>query len=301
MMKRVGSVKRRSVILTTDCGADMDDQWTLAHLALSAEFRLLGVITTHAPNLTPPAVTTAARLANEVLDLLSLTIRPPVIEGAARPLAEGGSTPDSGTNFIVEHARDHTERDRLVILVIGAATDIALALLSDATLGDRIEIVAMAFDSWPAGHDSFNVQNDALAWKVVLESQAPITIGDASVTLRQLAMTRQQAQDLLGDCDPAGPYLVRLLNEWLDAHPILVQQVTGDADSWPVWDQVAVAHLLAMTSIQTFPRPSLRDDLGFDHHDDTNRTIDWITDIDASRLWSDFRQKLQEALSMPFN
>jgi len=227
-------------------------------------------------------------LAGEVLDLLPLTSRPPVIEGANRPLADGGSRSPSGADFIVEQARDHTTSDRLGVLIIGAATDVALALLSDETLGDRIEIIAMAFDGWPTGHDSFNVRNDPMAWDIVLRSRAPITIGDADVTLRQLAMTRQHAQELLGDCEPGGPYLVRLLNEWLDAHPILVQQVTGNADSWPVWDQVVVAHLLGMTSIETFPRPSLRDglgdDLGFDHHEVTDRAIDWITDIDASRL-----------------
>lgn len=301
-MERFGSSERQSVVLTTDCGADMDDQWTLAHLALSSEIRLSGVVTTHAPNLSPPATATAARLAGAVLDLFPLTSRPPVIEGANRPLVDDGSRSHSGADFIVQQARDHTKSDRLAVLVIGAATDTALALLSDATLGDRIEIIAMAFDGWPTGHDSFNVRNDPLAWDVLLRSQAPITIGDADVTLRQLAMTRQQAQELLGDCEPGGPYLVRLLDEWLNAHPILVQQVTGNADLWPVWDKVAVAHLLGMTSIRTFSRPSLRgglgDDLGFDHHEGTNWTIDWITDIDASRLWSDFRRKMQGTLPM---
>ena len=37
----------RPVILTTDCGADMDDQWALAHLVLSPEFDVRAVVTTH--------------------------------------------------------------------------------------------------------------------------------------------------------------------------------------------------------------------------------------------------------------
>jgi hypothetical protein len=37
----------RPILLTTDIGADMDDQWVLAHLVLSAELDLRGVVTTH--------------------------------------------------------------------------------------------------------------------------------------------------------------------------------------------------------------------------------------------------------------
>src|SRR5262245_43460603 len=36
------------VVLTTDCGADIDDQWALVHLLLSPELDLRAVITTHA-------------------------------------------------------------------------------------------------------------------------------------------------------------------------------------------------------------------------------------------------------------
>ena len=41
----------RAVLLTTDCGVDMDDQWAIVHLALHPAFDLRSVVTTHAPNL----------------------------------------------------------------------------------------------------------------------------------------------------------------------------------------------------------------------------------------------------------
>src|SRR5262245_5301809 len=40
--------ERASIVLTTDCGADMDDQWALAHILLSPELELKAVITSHA-------------------------------------------------------------------------------------------------------------------------------------------------------------------------------------------------------------------------------------------------------------
>ena len=51
------AVKTRSAtvapaaILTTDCGCEADDQWTLAHLLLSPEVDLRAVITTHASSI----------------------------------------------------------------------------------------------------------------------------------------------------------------------------------------------------------------------------------------------------------
>ena len=51
-----------SVVLSTDCGTEMDDQWALALLALSPAFDLRAVVGAHAANLAAPAVETAARL-----------------------------------------------------------------------------------------------------------------------------------------------------------------------------------------------------------------------------------------------
>lgn len=299
MIRQAEPLEPRSIVLTTDCGADMDDQWALAHLVLSPEFLLHGVVTTHAPNLAAPAAETAAYMADEVLDWLPFIVRPPVIVGANAPLSGHSPQLTLGADFILEQARDHTVDDRLVVLVLGAATDLASALLSDDSLGDRIEVIAMGFEGWPAGHDPFNVRNDVKAWQVLLDSRASITVGDAAVTSRRLAMTRQEARALLEDCGRAGPRLAALLGDWLDAHSELVRRVTGDAGSWPVWDEVVVAHLLGLTSSETYQRPRLQDDIVFDHREHRDQTITWITDIDASGLWLDLRQKLRRCAPLP--
>src|SRR5262245_59931757 len=73
---------RRAVVLTTDCGCEVDDQWALVHLCLSPAIDLRGVVTTHAPNLRAPAAESSARVAYKVLDLLPLAARPPVMSGS---------------------------------------------------------------------------------------------------------------------------------------------------------------------------------------------------------------------------
>src|SRR5215204_4032392 len=59
-----------AVVLTTDCGAEIDDQWALAHLALSREVDLQAVITTHASSIRLSSAT-AAQHAADVLAQVS--------------------------------------------------------------------------------------------------------------------------------------------------------------------------------------------------------------------------------------
>src|SRR5262249_37387623 len=79
---------RRPVLLTTDCGASVDDQWALVHLALSPEVEFKGVVTTHAPNLGADAAETTAKAARELLGRVAAKGAPPVLAGSSVPLAD---------------------------------------------------------------------------------------------------------------------------------------------------------------------------------------------------------------------
>jgi purine nucleosidase len=292
----------RPILLTTDTGADMDDQWVLAHLVLSPEFDLRGVITTHTGSyalLSAPAADSTARVANEVLDHLPLAKRPPVIAGSSNPLrtkAEPQRGP--GVDFILQTSHGFNRARPLTVLVIGAATDLASALLVEPSLAERIEIVAMAFSKWPDGDDMFNVKNDVKAWQVLLESPAPIVVADGAVTLAHLRVTRERARSLCGERGDSGRYLADLLVDWLDRRSDLAQMLTGDRDSWPVWDEATVAYLLGLTKSEAHPRPRLRDDLKFEHPlagQTSGPSIRWITWINSEKHWEDLSRKLDVA------
>lgn len=288
----------RAVVLTTDCGADMDDQWALAHLALSREFELRAVVTTHTGSfkiLPAPVAESTARVAGEVLDHLPLRSRPPVLAGSSVAL-DDATTPrvNAGVDRILSESRGFSAARRLTVLVIGAATDIASALLVDPTLGERIEVLAMGFDRWPQGGDPFNVRNDPAAWRVLLASPAPIVVGDVAVTARRLRMTRERARGLFDARGIAGVYLADLLVHWLDRNAELALKY-GDRNSWPVWDEVTVAHLLGLTRSRAVPRPRLHDDLSFEHTAAGAARLTWVTEIDSARLWKDFAGKLDRA------
>ena len=107
----------RAIILSTDCGAEIDDQWALSHLVLSPEFTVLGIVTTHTGEhefLSSPAAETSAHAAQEVLDHLSLQSQPPVIAGSSKALSHKSTPlPNPGVDLILETSRAYTPSQRL--------------------------------------------------------------------------------------------------------------------------------------------------------------------------------------------
>src|SRR5262249_10389323 len=85
----LATASERALVITTDCGADMDDQWALAHMVVSPEFDVRAIVTTHVGKhtiLTAPAAETSARNAREVLKHFPARSQPDVISGSSTPL-----------------------------------------------------------------------------------------------------------------------------------------------------------------------------------------------------------------------
>lgn len=282
--------ERRRVVLTTDCGTEMDDQWALAHLFLSPSIELRAVVTTHAPNLPSPAAEASAAEAKAVLEHLPGGTGVDVIPGSSTPLQDVSSPiVNAGVERIVEEARACSD-GRLALLAIGAATDVASALIVAPDVVDCIEVVAMGFQGRDLGGDEWNVKNDPNAWRAILGSSVPLTVGDASVCKEWLCLTPAKASALLDGRGDIGQYLAGILTTWLDANGEVARLVTGQDDTWPVWDEIVVAHLLGMTQWVSSGRPVLRPDLSFDRSESAGE-MRWITHIDVDALWSDLAHR----------
>lgn len=281
------------VVLSTDCGADIDDQWALAHLLLSPELDLRAVITSHASSIQLSSADSARCAAGVIEKVLpsGASHRPSVAPGSTLPL-ENTTTPreNSGVDLLLRISADFAESRRLVVFVIGAGTDVASALLVDPTIAKRIKIVAMGFDEWPAGGDGFNIKNDPLAWQVILDSDAPIVIGSSAVTKRDLRLTRAEAAAVMRSHGPVGEYLDSLFDQWLSQRADLVKLLVAP-DTWVVWDEVVVAYALGLTTGNEVPRPRLEPSFSFSHPE-TTRRITWVEHIDTGKVWADFTQKI---------
>jgi inosine-uridine nucleoside N-ribohydrolase len=253
------------VLVVTDLGAEPGDAWALARLARAGGVELAGVVGTHAPTLTYPPAKTAAENARLLLaDLGRAGV--PVAAGLNHFFGdEQDIKPGPGAELIASAARGHTRERPLQVLVLGSATDVALALVVDPTLGERIQVVASAFDRWPGGGDAGNVKQDPLAWKLLLQSRAPVVVADAAVARRDLVVPAGKAQAIVAALGAAGKRLV----------------LPGDR---PLRDLGPVAYVLGQASAEDHPRPHVNPDGTLTPVTKPGAGFRWITGVNDA-IW----------------
>jgi purine nucleosidase len=279
------------VILSSDVGNEIDDQWAIAYMLANPEFDVLGIVSAHAPSLpTPSAHATYLVLKDEVERRLGMRVHPPLFEGSSWPLADN-RTPqrNDGVDFIVQTSKRFSRERRLVILTIGAATDVASAILEDASVADRISVVAMGFKNRQDAKE-YNVENDPRAWQVILDSDVPVTIGSGDVCRRDLALSFDAAKKLIGGHGPVGAWLWEEYQAWYFRF-VKPLRVDDFSKPWVIWDTVTLAYVLGMTTQETIPRPRLTAGLDFEQVK-TEKTVTWVTGVDSARMWADFVEKL---------
>ncbi|HLV96072.1 MAG TPA: nucleoside hydrolase [Candidatus Acidoferrales bacterium] len=288
-----GAFAKVPVILSTDVGNEIDDQWAIAYMLANPQtFDVLGIVSSHAPSLPDPSAHyTYLILKDEVENRLGLAQHPPLFEGASVPLQDD-HTPiiTAGVTFIIDASKNFSSNDRLTILTIGAATDVASAIIEDPTIANRIRVVAMAFTSWPDGGNEFNVANDVKAWQVILNSKVPVVIGSGSVCRADLSLSLDQAKQLVGNRGPVGEWLYAEFAMWYFRNVKPLRR-TDFSKKWVIWDTITLAYVEGLTTQETHPRPTLSDAMQFGPGR-KGETVTWITSVDSKRMWADFTEKL---------
>ena len=190
------------VILDTDIGTDVDDCLALAVVLGSPELALEGVTCVYGD------VDLRARMVRKLLRLHGVD-RVPVLAGARRPLLgkrpvywaghEGkgllepgedaqGPDPEHAVDFIVRTAMDNP--GQIHLLAIGPLTNVALALLREPALADRLAgltVMGGACRGPGSLHLAIaehNIRCDPEAAHVVLSSGIPLALVPLDVTTR---------------------------------------------------------------------------------------------------------------------
>jgi inosine-uridine nucleoside N-ribohydrolase len=287
-----GKTTKIPVILSTDVGNEIDDQWAIVYTLLSDEFEVLGVMSAHAPTMAPAAAHTSYLILKDIIEeRLAMTVHPPILEGASFPLKDTVTPQVSqAATFLVEMSKSFSSENRLNVMTIGAATDIASAILIDPSIANRIRVLQMGFNDWPSGGDFFNILNDIKAAQVIFSSDVPIVVGSAKVCRDNLGLGFEQAKQMVSQRGPIGGWLWDEYSAW---YYRFVKPPRKDDFSkpWIIWDTVVVAHLLGFTKNEIYERPKVKDDMSFDHPK-SGKAITWITDVDEHHMWADFLKKL---------
>jgi inosine-uridine nucleoside N-ribohydrolase len=287
------ALAKTPVLLSTDVGNEIDDQWAIVYLLTTPEFDVQGIVSANAPTLPAPSAHATYRvLVDEVEHRMGMLTHPPLVEGASLPLKDR-ETPQAsaGLDFILEASKPYSKENRLNVLTIGAATDVASAILSDPDIVDRINVVAMGFKNLsPDGGEEYNVQNDPKAWQVILKSNVPVTIGSGDVCQRDLALSFQRAAAMLSGHGPVAAWLWDEYQTWYFQH-VKPLRANDFSKPWVIWDIITLAYLEGLTTQKTIERPVLAGDLSLGEGKGESKAI-WIEKVDSARLWKQFIERL---------
>lgn len=289
------SAARPAVVLSTDVGNEIDDQWAIAYMLTSGHFDVQAIMSAQAPSLpAPSAHATYKILVDEVENRLGLREHPPLVEGASDPLPDAHTPHTSAAEeLLIEVSKRYSSSERLNVLVIGAATDVASAILKDPSIVDRIQIVAMAFkDLSRDGGKEYNVQNDPIAWQVILRSAVPLAIGSGDVCRQSLSMPFQRAAQLLAN-GPIGAWLWEEYQSWY-FRSVKPLRVNDFSKPWVIWDIITLSYLDGLTEQKEINRPELGENLSFESPKEGDKKATWITAVDSTKLWQQFEAALTD-------
>ena len=146
---------RLRVIVDNDFSGDPDGLFQLAHLLLSPSVEVRGIIGSHlkvGDGFDPSATQAdnAARKAREVMALLKMTGRVPVLAGANLGM-RNDSTPikSAGVDFIIKEALRTDTQLPLYVLCGAGLTEIASAALTDPRIASRLTLVWIGGPEYP--------------------------------------------------------------------------------------------------------------------------------------------------------
>lgn len=210
--------KRIRYIVDTDCKAEVDDQYTLAHILMTPKLDVKGIIAAHFDKMNlhgyGPGVTAQASYDEvlKVMDLMHVSGEYPVLLGAPTYLKDEQTPIDSeGVRFIIEEAMKEDDRP-LFIGVQGSITDLASAILMKPEICERMTAIWIGGGDYPEGGGEFNLMQDVHAANVVFKSAMPLWQIPMS-TYKQFGVSLAELQYKVKPHGKIGAYLFENLIE----------------------------------------------------------------------------------------
>lgn len=235
---------RSRVLFVNDLSGDLDGLYALVHqiLSPSAELRAIVGTTTGSPGETAQR---SAELATEILDIMGRRGSAKVHVGAPGKLTSATSPVRSpGTQAIIDEAMRNDTQLPLYVAVGGGLTEIASALMLEPGIADRLTLVWIGGDAYPAGatgETNFNI--DPIAAQYVYNS--------SNVRLWQVpravyATTVVSATEIQARVAPHGRIGAWLYQKIVDAPSVVANGRLNTGESWTMGDNPLVS-LTALT------------------------------------------------------
>jgi hypothetical protein len=191
--------KRIKLVIDTDVGNEIDDLYAIALVLASPErFDLKGICGAHynngRPGAGPGSVEMSVKLTHDLLAAAGMGGKFPVLNGSQPIQYYGFPSNSEGSDFIIKEALRASPEDPLWIVVLGASSTTASAILSEPGIINNIRVVyhTRSEYTWPTRSVQFNVKGDIHAARSLLASRVPLVWFDTGTHLTiPYAMTKQ--------------------------------------------------------------------------------------------------------------
>ena len=200
------------IIIDTDAACERDDQHAIAYALLSPEiFDIEGFTAVHNG---PGTLEKNFIEIHHILGLAGVS-GIPVYRGADGPLPSMEKAVDSeAARFIIERSKVKGKGE-LVVLGIGAATNLASAILLDPSIADRVTFAWLGGADWPNGNSGeHNALQDIAAVRVLFSADARLKYIPCGNNV--MFQTKYHSAKVLRGVSPLGDYLHLLMmtNRW---------------------------------------------------------------------------------------
>jgi purine nucleosidase len=271
------------LILDTDTANEIDDMYAIARLLPEKEINLLGITSAqwyhHLSG--DSTVYRSQRLNEEMLAMANrLDLPHPMGSDMIMGMPWGGYEPreSAAAQFIIDQVRALPVGEKLVVMSIGATTNLASAIALAPEIAPKIAAYIMGFQFDPEkkvwDKDEFNVRRDLNAANFLL-NQKDLELHVMSATASK-AYTWQQKDTFrrLEACGDMGAYLKQ---KWLERF--------AENDTWVMWD-VALVH--------AFLYPEMATEIVVTTPPENEQRRVWAyTDIDFEAMYADYWENME--------
>ncbi len=276
------------VVLDTDTFNEIDDQFALAYL-----LRAVDRVETEAIYAAPFFNSRSAspgdgmeKSYEEIGRILGLLDLPefPSFRGSDRFL--DGPIESDAARDLISRSMSATHSDRLIVIAIGALTNVASAILAEPEIVERTTVVWLGghYPFWPH-QDEFNLTGDVAATRVVFNSGVPLYVVPCMGVASLLLATSDELGARLGG-DGLSQFL---LNRF-------IEYGSGRDPGWSkvIWDIAAVAWLVIPEAVKSFPlaTPRIAGD-GSYVHDPRRHHSRFAYELDRDVIFSDMCGRLR--------
>ena len=275
-----------NVVLDTDTYNECDDQFALSYLLKSQDRFNIEAITI-APYHHENDISIEEGQEKSYQEVLKIcnwsgyNAENKVFKGSTDYIKNGYNEENGAVKKIIEIA---LKNEKTYIMAIGAITNIALAIIKEPKIIDRIEIVWLGGNSiLNKYNDEFNFRQDIDAVRRVFESKVKLTIIPCKNVASELRTTIYEIEHYLKGKGELSDYLCdKFYNDKI--HGIKLRRV--------LWDISTVAYLINKEWFETseINCPNINDDTSYELNAN-NHLITIVNYIDANSVYEDMFKK----------